>query len=422
MTRAALLIVGSEMLDPRRADANGPLARERLAELGIPLSAIVRLEDRAETIAAALGAALATADIVLLSGGLGPTGDDLTREGVARALGRGVRLDAGWLVELERRLVARGRAMSDHSRRQAHVVEGGVAIANGRGLACGTLLETDGKLIALLPGVPPEFAQMLEDGVLPRVAARFPDRPATRLVRAVAAGLPEAAAEPVLAPWYRRPGVAVSILPSLGVLNITFTLTAAAVEELDDLEKEVRAHLAHGLAEHLVSLDGTSLPEAVGGRLLARGLSLAVAESCSGGRLAQRIVSVPGASRYFRGGIVAYSNEAKVRLLGVPPDLIERCGAVSEPVALAMMRGARERLDAACALSITGIAGPGGATPTKPVGLVFLAVGVPGHEAVRSIHYPLDRESVAALASHTALYQLWQALGLPPHGASRKDD
>ena len=422
MTRAALLIVGSEMLDPRRADANGPLARERLAELGIPLSAIVRLEDCEETIAAAVGAALATADIVLLSGGLGPTGDDLTREGVARALGRGVRIDAGWLAELERRLVARGRAMSDHSRRQAHVVEGGEAIANGRGLACGTLVEADGKLIALLPGVPPEFAQMLEDGVLPRVAARFPDRPATRLVRAVAAGLPEAAAEPVLAPWYRRPGVAVSILPSLGVLNITFTLTAAAPQDLDDLEKAVRSHLAHGLAEHLVSLDGTSLPEAVGGRLLARGLSLAVAESCSGGRLAQRIVSVPGASRYFRGGIVAYSNDAKVRLLGVAPDLIERYGAVSEPVALAMMRGARERLDAGCALSITGIAGPGGATPTKPVGLVFLAVGVPGHEAVRSIHYPLDRESVAALASHTALYQLWQALGLPPHGASRKDD
>ncbi len=420
MTKAALLIVGSEMLDPRRVDANGPLARERLAGLGIPLSQIVRVEDAEASIAAAVNAALAISDIVLLSGGLGPTGDDLTREGVARALGCGVRLDAGWLAELERRLVARGRAMSDHSRRQAHVVEGGEAITNARGLACGTLVEADGKLLALLPGVPPEFAQMLEDGVLPRIAERFPNRPATRLVRAVAAGLPEAAAEPVLAPWYRRPGVAVSILPSLGVLNITFTLTAADPAELDATEKQVRAHLAHGLGEHLVSLDGTSLPEAVGGRLLARGLSLAVAESCTGGRLGQRIVSVPGASRYFRGGIIAYSNEAKIRLLGVTPDLIERYGAVSEPVALAMMRGARERLDAACALSVTGIAGPGGATPTKPVGLVFLAVGTPDHEEVRSIHYPLDRESVTALASHSALFLLWQALGRPPREARRR--
>jgi nicotinamide-nucleotide amidase len=421
MTRAALLIVGSEMLDPRRADANGPLARERLAELGIPLASIARVEDSEQAIAAALGAALATADVVLLSGGLGPTGDDLTREGVARALGRGVRLDADWLAELERRLVARGRAMSDHSRRQAHVVEGGEVIANGRGLACGTLLEADGKMIALLPGVPPEFAQMLEEGVLPRVAERFPHRPATRLVRAVAAGLPEAAAEPVLAPWYRRPGVAVSILPSLGVLNITFTLTAAAPHELDALEKEVRSHLAHGLGEHLVSLEGTGLPEAVGGRLLARGLSLAVAESCSGGRLAHRIVSVPGASRYFRGGIVAYANDAKVRLLGVAPELIERYGAVSEPVALAMMRGARARFEAGCALSITGIAGPGGATPAKPVGLVFLAAGTPGHEEVRSFHYPLDRESITALASHAALYMLWQALGPARRGTPRRE-
>jgi nicotinamide-nucleotide amidase len=422
MPRAALLIVGSEMLDPRRADANGPLAHERLAAMGIPLAQLARVEDNEESTAAAVGAALASADIVLLSGGLGPTGDDLTREGVARALGRRVVIDAGWLAELERRLVARGRPMSDHSRRQAHVVEGGEAIANGRGLACGTLLETGGRLVALLPVVPPEFAQMLEETVLPRIAERFPHRPATRLVRAVAAGLPEASAEPVLAPWYRRPGVAVSILPSLGVLHITFTLTSADPAELDALEKEARSHLARGLGEHLGSLDGTGLPEAAGGRLLARGLTLAVAESCSGGRLAQRIVSVPGASRYFRGGIVAYANEAKVRLLGVPAALLERHGAVSEEVALAMARGAQERFGADCALSITGIAGPGGATPAKPVGLVVLAAATPGQAEVRSIHFPLDRDSIAALAANTALYMLWQALGRPPHGARRPHD
>jgi nicotinamide-nucleotide amidase len=422
VTRAALLIVGSEMLDPHRNDANGPLARERLAALGIPLAYLARVEDRVESIAAALQAALAAADVVLLSGGLGPTGDDLTREGVALALGRRVVLDAGWLAELERRLAARRRTMSDHSRRQAQIVEGGEVIANERGLACGTLVEADGRLVALLPGVPPEFAGMLEQRVLPRVVERFPHRPAARLVRAVAAGLPEAAAEPVLAPWYRRPGVAVSILPSLGVLNITFTLTSSDPLELDALEKEVRSHLARGLAEYLVSLDGTSLPEAVGARLLGRGFSLAVAESCSGGRLAQRVVSVPGASRYFRGGIVAYSNDSKARLLGVPPELLERHGAVSAECALAMMRGARERFDADCALAITGIAGPGGATPAKPVGLVVLAAGVPGREEVRSIHYPLDRDSVAALASHTALFMLWRALEPSPQGASGADD
>ncbi len=410
MTKASLIIVGSEMLDPLRGDTNGPLARQRLAELGIPLSSISRVEDRVEAIAAAVGAALASSEIVLLSGGLGPTGDDLTREGVARALGRGIELDREWLIELEHRLSARRRPMSDHSRRQAHVVGGGEAIRNPRGLACGTLIEADRKLLALLPGVPPEFSAMLEEAVLPRIAARFPDRPATRVVRAVAAGLPEAAAEPVLAPWYRHPGTSVSILPSLGVLNITFTLTSPPIEDLERVEREVRGALVDGLSDHLVSLEGTSLPEAVGGGLLARGWSLAVAESCTGGRIGQRIVSVPGASRYFRGGIVAYGNEAKVRLLGVPPETLGLHGAVSEPAALAMMRGARERLGADCAIAVTGIAGPGGATETKPVGLVFLAAGTPDGEVVRSIHYPLDRESVTALATNASLFLLLQCL------------
>jgi nicotinamide-nucleotide amidase len=216
--------------------------------------------------------------------------------------------------------------------------------------------------------------------------------------------------------------VAVSILPSLGVLNITFTLTTPAAADLEQLEREVRSHLARGFGEHLVSLDGTSLPEAVGGRLLARNWSLAVAESCTGGRLGQRIVSAPGASRYFRGGVTAYANDLKVRLLGVPPDLLERCGAVSEPVARAMARGARERLGADCPLALTGIAGPGGATESKPVGLVVAAAVTPEREEVRTIHYPLDRESVMALASNTALYLLWQALSAPHPGTRRSDD
>lgn len=413
MTKASLVVVGSEMLDPVRGDANGPLARERLAAIGVPLASISRVEDTVETIAAAVVAALASADVVLLSGGLGPTGDDLTREGVARALGRSVELDRDWLLELECRLSARGRTMSDHSRRQARIVQGGEAIRNPRGLACGTLIEHQGRLLALLPGVPPEFAAMLEEAVLPRIAARFPRRPAARLVRAVAAGLPEAAAEPVLAPWYRRPGTSVSILPSLGVLNITFTLTSPPIENLEREEREVRGALARGLGEHLVSLDGTNLPEAVGGRLLARGWTLALAESCTGGRIGQRVVSVPGASRYFRGGLVAYGNDAKTRLLGVAPEELERHGAVSEPVALAMMRGARERFGADCALAVTGIAGPSGATETKPLGLVFLAAGTPDGEAVRSLHYPLDRESVMALATNAALFLLLQSLGPP---------
>jgi nicotinamide-nucleotide amidase len=398
------------MLDPERPDSNGPLARQRLAELGIPLSQVIRVEDREEAIAAALRAALATSDVVIASGGLGPTGDDLTRQGVARALERKVVLDEPWLAELTRRVEARGRPLTEAGKRQALIVEGAAPIPNPRGLACGSFLEVEGKLVALLPGVVPEFAGMLEAHVLPRVASRFPERPEVRVVRAVVSGLPEVEAEPVLAPWYDRPGVAVSVLPVLGVLRITLTLTDPPSGPLRALEEEARRHLAAGLGGHLVSLDGIALEQRVGELLLAKRWTLAVAESCSGGRAAHKIVSVPGASRYFLGGVEAYANEAKRELLGVPADLLERHGAVSEEVALAMARGARRCFGASCAIAITGIAGPDGGTPEKPVGLVHVAAATPEAESARRIHFPLDRASVMELSANYALYTLWRML------------
>ncbi len=416
MPKAALLIVGSEMLDPRRPDANGPLARERLAELGIPLSQVVRVEDREESIAAALRAALETSDVVIASGGLGPTGDDLTRQGVARLLGRGVAADGPWLLELTRRVEARGRPLTEAGRRQALVVEGAEPIPNPRGLACGSFLEIEGKVIALLPGVVPEFAGMLEGFVLPRLAARFPERPEVRVVRAVLAGLPEVHVEPVLEPWYAKPGVAVSVLPVLGVLRVTLTLTDPPAGALAPLEDEARRRLTAGFAGHLVSLDGVSLEERIGELLLERGWTLAAAESCSGGRAAHKIVTVPGASRYFLGGVAAYANEAKRDLLGVPAELLERHGAVSEEVALAMARGALRRFGASCAISITGIAGPDGGTAEKPVGLVHVAAATPESERGRRVLFPLDRASVMELSANYALYTLWQLLSGSPRG------
>ncbi|MBP7147476.1 MAG: nicotinamide-nucleotide amidohydrolase family protein [Acidobacteria bacterium] len=409
--KAVLLIVGSEMTDPGRPDANGPLAREALAGLGIPLAAIVRVEDDVASIAHAFGAALASADVVIASGGLGPTGDDLTREGAALALGREVVTDPGWLAELERRLAARARPLNDAGRRQALVVGGGEAIPNSTGLACGSWIEHGGRVVALLPGIPSEFAAMLRGWVVPRVAARFPRARPMRLVRAVAAGLPEASAEPVLAPWYRRPGVAVSILPSSGVLWITFTLRGDDDGALAALESEAREALAQGLGAHLVSLDGTSLEEALGERLLRRGWTVAVAEACGAGLAAHRVVSVPGASRWFAGALAPYSNAAKTALLGVPPELIERHGAASAEVARAMAAGVRERFGASCGVATSGIAGPGGATPDKPVGTVHIAAVTPEREQARRLDYPVDRLGVLTLSANYALYQLWRLLG-----------
>lgn len=410
MPHAALLIIGSEMLDPDRRDANGPLARQQLAELGIPLALIARVEDTIPAIAAALTAALETADVVITSGGIGPTGDDLTREGVAQVLGCGIHEDLEWSREIENRLASRGWPLSELGRRQAHVLDGAERIPNGRGLACGSFVEAGARCVAILPGVPVEFSQMFAEWVIPRLAERFPDRPSTRVIRAIAAGLPESHAEPILLPWYRRPGVAVSILPVSGVLKITFTLTAPPAEDLPALEAEARTALQSGLSPHLVSLDGRLLEEVIPDLLLARNWKLASAESCTGGSVARKIVSIAGASRYYVGGVEAYDNRIKTELLGVSRETLERHGAVSPETALEMARGACRRFGADCAVATTGIAGPDGGTPEKPVGLVQIAAVTPEAEFVTAMRYPLGRTTLMELAANQALYRLWRLL------------
>ncbi len=412
MVSAALLIIGSEMVDPLRGDANGPVARLALAELGIGVSLLVRVEDRVEAIAAAMETALAICDVVIASGGLGPTGDDVTREAAAALLGVGIGEDAGWLEVLEGRFKLRGLIMDALDRRQGLVVEGGEAIPNPAGLACGCWLKPGGKNLVLLPGVPREFKKMLADTVIPRLGAAYPERPGVCVVKAVAAGLSEVKAEATLAQWYGREGVAVSILPSAGIQRITFTITSPPAAEPAALEFEVKEALIKGLGDHLVSLDGAEPAEKLGDALCARGWTVACAESCTGGLLSHTMVSVPGASRYFMGGIIAYHNEAKQRLLGVPTKVLESEGAVSEATARAMVRGARAGFGTACGVATTGIAGPTGGSPEKPEGTLWVAVATPEGEWARKFFFPVGRGLFTELAANTALYLLWRRLGV----------
>jgi len=406
--RATLLIVGSEMTDPRRGDANGPFAREALGNLGVEVAAVHRVGDDVADLREAFRCARLTSDIVLASGGLGPTGDDLTRDGLAELLGRSVVEDPAWAAALEERLRARGKGMSDLARRQALIVQGSEALPNEMGLACGGWVEEGGRVFALLPGVPREFRDILDNQVLPRLQRRFTERPETLVVRATVAGLPEVEAEPVLAPWYGRDGLEVSILPSLGVLKISFRLTRPPCGDLEGTVSEIRSCLEEGFRHHLVSLEGDSLSEALGRGLLDRSWTLAVGESCTGGLLSRKVVSVSGASRYFLGSVTAYANEAKMNVLGVPRGIIERFGAVSEETALAMVRGVRARFNASCGVATTGVAGPAGGTPEKPVGTVWIAAGTPEGERAMKVFFPLDRASVMELSSNYALYTLWR--------------
>jgi nicotinamide-nucleotide amidase len=410
MASAALLIIGTEMLDPAKADANGPLARQALSELGIPMRSLVRVEDRLETIATAVRWAMETCEVVLTSGGIGPTGDDLTREAVAAALGRGICEDAPWREILEARLGERNRTLTELGRRQAHIIEGAQRLDNRVGLACGSYLDLGDRVLALLPGVPREFRAMLEEGVLPKVAGKFPPKSETRVLRATVAGLPEVQAEEVLKPWYARPGVGVSILPSYGILKITFTFNSPPARDLAALDAEARRELEAGLKGHLVSLEGDSLESVVGQLLLKRGWTLAAAESCTGGKVSAKIVSVPGASRYFLGSLCAYANGTKAELLGVPQATLDTNGAVSEETALAMARGARARFGASCAVATTGVAGPDGGTSKKPVGMVWMAVGTPEGERTFLLNFPGERAVVMELSANYALHLLWKCL------------
>lgn len=410
MPGGALLIIGTEMLDPLKADANGPLARQALAELGIPLRSLVRVEDRLESIASAVRNALETCEVVITSGGIGPTGDDLTREAVAAALGCAVVEDAVWLEVLRARLEERHRPLTELGRRQANRVEGAQRLENETGLACGSYLDLGDRVLAILPGVPREFRPMLEGQVLPRLASKFPDKIRVLTLRATVAGIPEVQAEEVLKPWYSREGVGVSILPSYGVLKITFTFSQVPGGDPDALRAQARKDLGEGLAGYLVSLEGEPLEGEVGNLLMGRGWTLAAAESCTGGRISSKVVSVPGASRYFLGGICAYDNRAKMELLGVPEATLARWGAVSEEVALTMVRGARARFGASCAVSTTGVAGPDGGTLEKPVGTVWMAVGTPRGERASLLQSPGERAVVTELSANYALHLLWRAL------------
>ncbi len=410
MKSAALIIIGSEMVDPTRPDANGPYGKDRLASLGIPVRYLARVEDRPESIRETLRSALSCCDVVITSGGLGPTGDDVTREAAASLFGIGVHEDPQWMSVLTGRLASRGRPITELGRRQAHVVDGGEALPNGAGLACGCWLAKEDKYLVLLPGVPREFQDILDRQVLPRLAPLFPNQPKVRLLKAVAAGLPEVEAEETLRPWYGRPGIDVSILPSLGVLRIGLAFTSPPVRDLEAAEREAREALAAGLGRHLVSLDGVSLEQRLGEHLLEERWTLATAESCTGGLLGHKIVSVAGASRYYMGGIVAYDNGAKTGALGVPTRVLEDHGAVSEETARAMVRGARARFSASCALATTGVAGPSGGTTEKPVGTVWIACGTPEGEWASKIFFPLDRASTMEFSANSALFMLWTHL------------
>jgi competence/damage-inducible protein CinA-like protein len=413
--RAELLAVGSELLDPDRRETNALHITARLGEIGVDVGTRTVVADDLALLTAVFRAALARADVVISTGGLGPTEDDLTREAAAAALGRGLRRDPALVEALRARFARYGRVMAPVNEKQADVIEGATVLANPRGTAPGQWVEADGRLLVLLPGPPGEMEPMFADQVLPVVRARAGGVVLRRRVLRIAS-MGESDVEQVAAPVYKTfTNPRTTILGGAGETELHLTAEGPSPEAAEERLEALAAGLRAVLPGRIYSEDGRRLPELVAALLVERRLTLAVAESCTGGMLASRLTEVPGSSAFLERGYVTYANRAKVELLGVDAALLERVGAVSAEVAQAMAAGARRAAGTDLGIGITGVAGPGGGTPDKPVGLVFLALAGVTDERVRRVHFPGDRGRVRRQAVQAALEMLRRSLlGLTP--------
>ncbi len=410
---AEIIAVGSELLTPFRADTNSLVLTARLNELGIDVRAKVIVGDDRPALAAVVRQALARADLVVTTGGLGPTEDDLTREVVADVLGVPLDEDAGIVQGLRERFAARGLAMPAINLRQAQVPRGAAVLANPTGTAPGLWMDVGERALVLLPGPPREMKAIVEAHVLPRLEARAGTRRVGRRVIGIT-GRTESAVDEVAEPIYTAMAtwpipIQTTILSPPAQIELHLSATSDDPEALARTLDRAAGMLAEALAPAVFSVDGHTLPEVVGELLRERGLTIAAAESCTGGLLLSRLVDVAGSSGWVVGGVTAYSNAVKVDMLGVPADLIAGMGAVSEPVAAAMAAGVKARLGADIGIGITGVAGPTGGTPSKPVGTVVVAVdGV--EPLVKTFNIPGERQAVRLRATQAALDMVRRAL------------
>jgi nicotinamide-nucleotide amidase len=400
---AEIIAVGSELLTPFRQDTNSLYLTGKLNPLGIEVRLKTLVGDDPERLSTVFRAAVNRSGLVLLTGGLGPTKDDVTREVVAGVLGRPLREIPEIRERIEQRFARLGRPMPQINLRQALVPDGAEWLANPQGTAPGLWLEHEGKIIILLPGPPRELEAIFESECLPRLARLASGSPIkTRVYKVV--GLPESEVDELIAPIYKDySNPTTSLLAVPGVIEVHLRARAATEAEADALLSELGDKIELALGDHVFSTRGESLEEVVGLYLVMKRKTLAVAESCTGGLLSGRLTRIPGSSDFFQGGAVCYSNELKIKLTGVPAALIEAHGAVSAPVAQAMAEGIRARSQASIGVGVTGIAGPGGGSAEKPVGLVFISLADERGTQVRQFRFPGDRERVRQWAITAAL-------------------
>jgi nicotinamide-nucleotide amidase len=418
---AEIIAAGSEMLTPFRQDTNSLYLTAQLNELGVSVAFKTIVGDNLEDLTGAARVALGRADIVIFSGGLGPTEDDRTREAVAAALGVGLRRNAEIVTAMYKRFAERRMKMPENNARQADVIEGAEVMPNANGSAPGQYIDTvvgrHRKIVALLPGPPNELKPLFEAECRPRLAATLPERHmAKRMLRM--ALVPESQVDARTAPIYKKfKDVETTILAGSAEIQLHFVCAKPTEAEAQARVDELVEKIEQEMGEAIFSSHGESLEEVVLLMLGLRHMTLAAAESCTGGLLAQRLTAVAGSSRYFLGGAVVYADRLKTIFAEVPEELVRSDGPVSEPVARAMAEGIRRRTGASVGVGITGIAGPGPGAPGpdagKPIGLVYIAIsyaGLSGGTSVTKLNISGDRERVRWWSSQHALELVRQSL------------
>ncbi|HUI76398.1 MAG TPA: competence/damage-inducible protein A [Bryobacteraceae bacterium] len=400
---AEIVAVGSEMLTPERVDTNSLYLTAELNNLGVEVVGKFVVGDHLERLASAVRLAMSRSELVILSGGLGPTEDDLTREAVAQALDRKLTYNTEIATALEERFARLKRKMADVNKRQAFVIEGATILPNDRGTAPGQWLEESGAVVMLLPGPPHELKAMFERQCLPRLARIVPKQ-VIRTIELRVAGMGESDLDQLIAPVYKKyENPATTILAAAGDIQIHLRARCATELQADALLAEVAGPIELLLGDRIYSRKGQSMEAVVGDLLRQNRATVAVAESCTGGLLGERFTSVPGSSDYFVGGFITYSNELKIELLGVAPEILAEHGAVSKEAAEAMAIGARRRANSTYALSITGVAGPEGGSEAKPVGTTFIGLANLESVQVTLRQFIGDRNRIRMFASQIAL-------------------
>lgn len=403
MLSAEIIAIGSELLMPNFVDTNSMYLTRQLNEIGIPVVMKTIVGDDENSLEQALRGSLERAQIVIATGGLGPTEDDVTKKVVARVLHRQLVLDDAILAAIEKRFQARNMAMPKNNARQALILTGSDVLENKNGTAPGLWVQAEKNSVILLPGPPSELMPMLEEACMPRLKKLAGDMALARRIYRTT-GIAESTLDARIAPIYDKfKNIQTTVLAKPGQVDVRLTAHGKTQAEADRAVQELADKIENELQDCIFTNTEQSMEEVVGMYLVMKQATIAVAESCTGGMLAERLTAIDGSSRYFMSGIITYSNQSKIDLAGIPPLLLEMQGAVSEEVARGLAEGVREKIGTTVGVGVTGVAGPSGGSEDKPVGTVHIAVAGPNGTTHHRFLFSGNRDRIRWQATQAAL-------------------